>query len=254
MKHLVVWSLRSCLVLFLLLALPMKGRAQAVAPPPAPVADTLAVTIGSGAVAPTSRLRLPLIVAAGPPCGGLQGEVAWDPAALHFKGVFAPRSGLVVGLVDSAAGHLPLLWTDPTGQPLPPPATLVELEFEAFATSSGLTTVALVDGPRTALLALDATLAVFPLRLTPGTVSIGPLSLTTTKAASHPTLWPNPARTIAHLTGAPAAPVVLLDNLGRVVRASQLDAAGAGSLDLRSLSAGGYAARIGAVVRRLVVE
>ena len=216
--------------------------------------DTLSVSIGSRFVLPSARIRLPLTVDAGPACGGVQGEISWDPTVLRLVAVGALRPGLVIGVPDTIAGHLPLLWTDPAGQPLHGPAQLMVLDFQAHATASAPTLVALVDGPRTALLALDSALTPLALRLIPGIVT--PYVVGVSEAVGGPVvgLWPNPAHETVRLAGPLCAAVAVVDALGRTVRTAQLDAAGAATLTVRGLPTGVYVVRIGAVARRLVVE
>ncbi len=76
-------------------------------------------------------------------------------------------------------------------------------------------------------------------------------------AAAAPTaafsLYPNPARHTAHLSGAPGPTAVLTDGLGRTVRTVPVTA-GAAELDLRGLAPGLYVVRAGGAARRLVVE
>lgn len=69
------------------------------------------------------------------------------------------------------------------------------------------------------------------------------------------TLWPNPAHGTVQLTGLPAegATGQVIDALGRVVYTALLEPHAA-HLDLRGCRPGVYTVRVGAVVRRLVVE
>ena len=79
------------------------------------------------------------------------------------------------------------------------------------------------------------------------------------KAAAPLSLWPNPAHgaaTVRLPAGAETGPLVLLDNLGRVVRHFATPASGATDalLDLRGLPAGPYVLRGAGRAQRLAVE
>ena len=81
----------------------------------------------------------------------------------------------------------------------------------------------------------------------------GPSGVATAGAVFSFGLYPNPARGAVRLVGLPtgAPPARVLDGVGRVVRTQ---AAANAELDLRGLPAGVYTVRVGAAVRRLVVE
>ncbi len=242
---------------FLLAGILLVAQSINAQPSRQPATGTLFVNLGAGVVVPGGRVFLPLTVEAGPACGGLQGEIAWNPAALRLVSTRAGRAGLVLGVADTVSGHLPLLWTDPAGQPLRGPVVLVEIEFAGVAAPTATTMVDLVDGPRTALLALDSVLAPLTLHVSPasvllGTVGLANSSLVTRHSALH--IWPNPARGAVQILGEPGAAVALLDGLGHVVRTAMLDLFGNGRVALAGLPAGMYMLRTGAAIQRLAVE
>lgn len=70
--------------------------------------------------------------------------------------------------------------------------------------------------------------------------------------AAH-SLFPNPARETAQLTGLGNSPVTIYDAIGRPVRVVE-PCDGTATLDLRGLAAGVYLVRAGAAARRLAVE
>ncbi len=82
----------------------------------------------------------------------------------------------------------------------------------------------------------------------------GTTGLPETAAPARLALFPNPARTTVHLTGATGATATLLDGGGRRVRTAPVSPTGAATLEVRGLPAGHYRLRAGAATRPLVVE
>jgi hypothetical protein len=182
-----------------------------------------------------------------------------NPAGLNLAALAATGEELAIqGLPSLAAGTVvPLTVALPAAAPATFTATLSNLPagLTAFLTDAITGTHQNLGlNPTYTFLAAGSLAGRFALVFGP---SAGPLA---THTATAPTLalYPNPARTTAALTLAPAAtarPVLILDALGREVRHTVLASQTAtATLDVAGLPAGVYAIRCGAATTRLVVE